>query len=253
MTTPMLDMINSTVNHSIYDNAQCDFIDDICCSCNAYDGLFRCLDCSCSKGLQCCKCILNGHKYLPLHRIETWTGTHFDRILLQVLGLQIQLGNHRGTCPFPVLASTNFLVFDINGIHPVSVNFCGCITANQKHIQLMRAKFQHVFCIWHNLHALKCAGCGHDPAGPDATATGELAVECPACPQPDHNLPADWQLKEAFMFLYILYIAVDANFKLKMKNCGIKDVELSPGWGTFVNEEEYQQHLSNYVDQPEVC
>jgi len=31
---------------------------------------------------------------------------------------------------------------------------------------------------------LKRAGRGHDPAGVGATAPGELAIECPACPHP---------------------------------------------------------------------
>jgi hypothetical protein len=40
---------------------------------------------------------------------------------------------------------------------------------------------------------LKRAGQGQDPAGASATAPGELAVECPACPHPGHNLPEDWE------------------------------------------------------------
>src|SRR5688572_24193982 len=53
-------------------------------------------------------------------------------------------------------------------------------------------------------------------------------------------------------FLYTLYLAVDANFKLKGKDRGIEDIELEPGWGAFVNENHYQQHISNFVQQPEV-
>lgn len=53
-------------------------------------------------------------------------------------------------------------------------------------------------------------------------------------------------------FLYILYIAVDANFKLKGKARGLTDVELMPGWAYFVREAEFQSHIANYVDQPEV-
>jgi len=44
-------------------------------------------------------------------------------------------------------------------------------------------------------------------------------------------------------FLYTLFIAVDANFKLKGKDRGIKDVELMSGLGVFVNEAKYQEHL----------
>ena len=53
-------------------------------------------------------------------------------------------------------------------------------------------------------------------------------------------------------FLYSLYIAVDGNFKLKGKERNLTDVELMPGWAAYVPELEYQAHLANYVDQPEV-
>ena len=56
----------------------------------------------------------------------------------------------------------------------------------------------------------------------------------------------------ALRFLYTLFLAVDANFKLKGKQRGITDIELMPGQGIFVNETEYQAHLNSYVEQPEV-
>jgi hypothetical protein len=55
-----------------------------------------------------------------------------------------------------------------------------------------------------------------------------------------------------YRFLYILYVSVDANFKLKGKDRSLEDVELMPGWGPFVEESAYQSFISNYVDQPEV-
>ena len=57
---------------------------------------------------------------------------------------------------------------------------------------------------------------------------------------------------EVYRYLYNMYLAVDANFKLKGKSRGISDIELMPGWGLFVEEEPYQCYLENYVDQPEV-
>lgn len=54
------------------------------------------------------------------------------------------------------------------------------------------------------------------------------------------------------MFLYTLFLAVDANFKLKGKDRQIKDIELLPGQGAFVEETEYQEHLKAYVEEPEV-
>lgn len=53
-------------------------------------------------------------------------------------------------------------------------------------------------------------------------------------------------------FLYTLFLAVDANFKLKGKARGLKDIELMPGWAFCVEETAYQKHLLDYVDEPEV-
>ena len=53
-------------------------------------------------------------------------------------------------------------------------------------------------------------------------------------------------------FLYALFIAVDGNFKLKGKERHLQDVELMPGWGAYVPETEYQNHITNYVDEAEV-
>ena len=40
---------------------------------------------------------------------------------------------------------------------------------------------------------------------------------------------------------------VDANFKLKLKDRGINDCELSPGWSYYVNEEKFQQHIAAHT------
>ena len=55
-----------------------------------------------------------------------------------------------------------------------------------------------------------------------------------------------------FRYLYILYLAIDANFKLKGKDRKITDIDLTPGLGAFVNENQYQEFIKDYVDQPEV-
>jgi hypothetical protein len=118
---------------------------------------------------------------------------------------------------------------------------------------------------------LKRAGHAQDPLGANGTSQGELTLECPACPHPGRNLPegwdeappalryivtlsmvVDWSLTSFRSFLYTLFLAIDANFKLKGKDRGINDVELAPGWGCFVEESRYQEHIARYVDQPEV-
>jgi hypothetical protein len=47
--------------------------------------------------------------------------------------------------------------------------------------------------IYRHIKMLKRAGRGHDPEGVDATQPGDCAVECPACPHPDRNLPVGWE------------------------------------------------------------
>ena len=56
----------------------------------------------------------------------------------------------------------------------------------------------------------------------------------------------------SFRYLYILYLAIDANFKLKGKDRKISDIELASGLGAFVNETQYQDFIKDYIDQPEV-
>ncbi|KAM6489975.1 hypothetical protein JOM56_014554 [Amanita muscaria] len=113
-------------------------------------------------------------------------------------------------------------------------------------------EMHRVFRLWRNMMALKRAGRGHDPTGVDGTLPGGLVVECPACPHPGRNLPNGWDKAGPLLYLYILYLAIDANFKLKGKDRKIEDVELMPGTGVFVHESKYQEHIRNYVDQPEI-
>ena len=53
-------------------------------------------------------------------------------------------------------------------------------------------------------------------------------------------------------FLYSFFLAIDANFKLKQKDHGIKDIEISPGWGCYVGSSRYDEHVKCHVDEPEV-
>lgn len=46
--------------------------------------------------------------------------------------------------------------------------------------------------MYRHIRQAKQAGRAHDPAGIAATAEGELALVCPACPNED-NLPLDWR------------------------------------------------------------
>jgi hypothetical protein len=54
-------------------------------------------------------------------------GTYFVKTSLQALGLRVQFGHPPGEyCANPEAAYKDFVVIHDNGIHEVSVDFCGC-------------------------------------------------------------------------------------------------------------------------------
>ncbi|THU84668.1 hypothetical protein K435DRAFT_687085 [Dendrothele bispora CBS 962.96] len=115
---------------------------------------------------------------------------------------------------------------------------------------LLRVIFQ-----WRHLKMLKRAGRCHAQSGIDGTARGECAMDCPACPQPEKNLPDNW--KEAgpeFAFLYTLFIAIDANFRLR--NRVVSNEHRSPilgdGFAYIVPSSPYKEHIKQHVDQEDM-
>ena len=53
-------------------------------------------------------------------------------------------------------------------------------------------------------------------------------------------------------WLYSLFIAIDANFRLKLKARGIKDLELASGLAYFVNNGKFEAHLKDHTDEDNV-
>ncbi|KAG1897430.1 uncharacterized protein F5891DRAFT_1129906 [Suillus fuscotomentosus] len=115
------------------------------CRCGDSDKTYRCKDCF---GLEmfCQACILQCHQCLPLHRIEEWTSGFFCCTTLKSLGMRIQLGHnpsHRCHNPRPSSGNT-FVVIDVHGIHEITLDFCGCETAQIRFKQLLRARWYPV-------------------------------------------------------------------------------------------------------------
>ncbi|KAG2746814.1 hypothetical protein P692DRAFT_20738788, partial [Suillus brevipes Sb2] len=276
------------------------------CQCGEVSPQFRCCDCF---GVQmfCRACTLRNHAYLPLHRVEMWNGSFFQRITLKSLGVRIQLGHNSGDKCYNPVPSTgeDFIVIGLDGIHEIALDFCGCASAQVRYKQLLRVRwypatiseprtaatftvlqnfhllsfeskvsayefyhslarrtdnsglskikdrysaFMRMVRQWRNLKQLGRAGRGHDPAGVDATAEGELAVLCPACPHPGKNLPPDWEEKPLFVrWKYALFVAIDANFRLKRKavSCDTADPSLNLGCGYFVRDSAYKSYLAD--------
>ncbi|KAJ7149321.1 hypothetical protein C8R43DRAFT_1128675 [Mycena crocata] len=108
---------------------------------------------------------------------------------------------------------------------------------------------------WNWLMRMKRGGCAHNPAGMYATEQGELGVLCWACPHDDKNLPKGWrEVSAEYRFLYMLLLAMDANFRLKsrLRPNERDDQPLGAGWGHLVNEGPYKEHLVDYVAEKDV-
>ncbi|KAJ7079051.1 hypothetical protein C8R43DRAFT_1143320 [Mycena crocata] len=96
---------------------------------------------------------------------------------------------------------------------------------------------------------------GLSPGGIWATSNGELAVLCWACPHDGINLPENWRdVAPEYRFLYMLLLAMDANFRMKsrLRANEREDPPLGSGWGTFVEEPPYKAHLVDYVAEKDV-
>ncbi|KAJ7792665.1 hypothetical protein B0H14DRAFT_3094155 [Mycena olivaceomarginata] len=102
---------------------------------------------------------------------------------------------------------------------------------------------------------LKHGGRGHDPGGAEATKPGELAVRCPACPRPGINLPQGWEkASKEDRFIYTLFLALDAGFRLKrgLVSSELKDPGLGTGLAYLLENIPYREYLLTVTDQKEM-
>ncbi|KAF7377333.1 CxC2 domain-containing protein [Mycena sanguinolenta] len=292
-----------------------------------YHGQKRCAECrgwgtqahrceECFTGaLFCTPCLVSIHADNPLHFVQTWNGTFFERNTLRSLGLRIQLGHLRGeACPGTLArgaeetSKTSFCIVHTNGIHEVALDFCTCGKAQSHTVQLLRAHmypattlrpssaasfgvlrkfhmhsfkskcsayefynalaretnnsgnfqrrgiFLRMIREWRNLQMLKRSARAHIPEGVRDIEAGACALLCPACPQPGKNLPVDGDWKSVpFLkrFLYALFLAIDANFRLKRKQVSSEEADpgLNNGAAFFSEKSRCVSH--DAVNQPD--
>ncbi|KAF8208554.1 hypothetical protein K438DRAFT_1961156 [Mycena galopus ATCC 62051] len=109
---------------------------------------------------------------------------------------------------------------------------------------------------WRNLRVLKRGGIGNDPdRRASQTRAGELGVDCLACPKPGVNLPSEWeQTPPEKRFLYTIFLAIDACFRLKRKKISswAADLSLQDGWAYFVPSAGYMAWVKTLGDQKEM-
>ena len=58
--------------------------------------------------------------------------------------------------------------------------------------------------------------------------------------------------KSFLRWLYSCFLAIDANFRLKLKSCGIKDPEIGSRWSYFMENKQYSRHISQKTIEMEV-
>lgn len=75
--------------------------------------------------------------------LKHWTGSHFEDVSFQSLGIQIHLGHSGGLCSIPGKTINNFTIVHTNGFHLCKVQFCRCYSSpggSASNIQLLRSR-----------------------------------------------------------------------------------------------------------------
>ncbi|KAJ7051194.1 hypothetical protein C8F01DRAFT_1091766 [Mycena amicta] len=131
-----------------------------------------------------------------------------------------------------------------------SLAVAGLVSVPDRTRQLQRMSRQ-----WAFLSRLKRSGRAHAPDGVDASPLGSCAVNCWACPHDGRNLPANWRSADkSLQFLYMMILAIDANFRLKnrIRANEINDPPLGPGLAYWVEPAGYQEHVKKYISESDM-
>ncbi|THU88945.1 hypothetical protein K435DRAFT_678933 [Dendrothele bispora CBS 962.96] len=143
-------------------------------------------------------------------------------------------------------------VYDfMNGLEKLTNN--GGITYQKDRYKV----FARMSLQYRHLLMLKRGGRGNDLDGRpvEDTRPGEIAVDCIACLRPGINLPDDWEsASPEKRFLYFLFLAIDACFRLKRRlvSSEIKDPGLGTGWSYFVEDSPFRTYIKTVKAQTEM-
>ncbi|KAK6966872.1 hypothetical protein R3P38DRAFT_3414023 [Favolaschia claudopus] len=242
------------------------------CTASASDAVFRCRDCF-TEAPFCKSCVVTEHTDNPLHRVEHPRNDFciVDSNGVHEVGLDfcscasaedhdIQLVRARlypATTTNPATAATFRVLRDFHLLSleaKCSANYFYNKLArhtNNNGVFQPRTRYNQFLTIarqWRNLQMYKRAGRGHAVDGIAGTRAGECALLCPACPQPGKNLPLDGSWRNAppeQRFIYALFLAMDANFRMKRKDVSTEgdDPSLGNGIAFCSKVQEYMEHL----------
>ncbi|KAJ7024932.1 hypothetical protein C8F04DRAFT_1269809 [Mycena alexandri] len=116
-------------------------------------------------------------------------------------------------------------------------------------------QFQRMARQWGFIERVQRAGLPLKPGGLEDVEAGSCAVTCWGCPYEGRNIPDNWRdVDPQSRFLYMLMVAVDANFRLKnrMRANEVDDPSLGPGWGYWVEPQRYTRHLKKYIGEKDL-
>ncbi|KAF8208324.1 hypothetical protein K438DRAFT_1961817 [Mycena galopus ATCC 62051] len=234
---------------------------------------WRCVDQTCVGELMFCEqCIVATHARHPTHFVEKWNGTHFvwNRRSLQILGLRIQLGHPPGViCPFREAAAHDFVLYDTTGVHELSIDFCGCVdnegAPTERRVQLLRACWWPAtitapntcatFGVLRLFHKLNCLG---KVSAYNFLRGLEMTTNHNGLDKPRWNLPEGWDSADTvYKFLYYLFLAQDANFRLsnRVVSSEAADPIMGDGMGYFCKrygEDSYNAHIEEHAGEVEM-
>ncbi|KAI0346079.1 hypothetical protein BDW22DRAFT_1323196 [Trametopsis cervina] len=109
-------------------------------------------------------------------------------------------------------------------------------------------EFLRVIRQWRHLKTRRQSGVAHD--GYRTGVTGQMTLFCPACPQPNVNLPMEWE-NDPERWKYRIQLVMDGNFAAehqRMKNPQ-DDVWLADGDGFFVGRGRFENHVRTAVER----
>ncbi|KAJ7733908.1 hypothetical protein B0H16DRAFT_1327784 [Mycena metata] len=192
--------------------------------------------------LDYCGCGLGGHPTVQLLRAQLWPATST---------------NPKTATTFAALRHYHLMSFEskcsglefYRSLERQSDNLSYKKARRSKNEKDRYPEFLRMTRQWRHVRMLKRAARGHDPLGIANTKPGECALLCPACPQPGKNMTEGWEkAPPEKSFLYALFVAMDANFRLKRKDVSTekKDPGLSKGWGFYCDVEAYMKHVKKH-------
>ncbi|KAJ7611265.1 hypothetical protein FB45DRAFT_1119943 [Roridomyces roridus] len=122
-----------------------------------------------------------------------------------------------------------------------------------------RKPFMYIMRQWREVKRMKRHKRGHRQGGARGAKRGELAKKCRSCPQPGWNvdIQAVQNADPIYRFIYFLFLAQDANFRLSNRNVSSEPADPILGDGLVFfcqreGEDGYKAHIEKHANDRRV-